>query len=501
MARLFVLAGAAALLGGCEDPPLAPDRDQASLGSSGTGLTAPSNLSAAAVSPSQVDLAWQDKSSNETGFEVHRSTAGPGGAFTPLTTTGPNVPSYSDTGLSLSTQYCYKVRAFRTTGNKKSYSAFSGADCTTTPALPGPKDPPSGLRAVAAGASISLTWTDNSGDEDGFRVERSPNGSDPWTLRFSTGANATISGDDAQPEQQLCYRVLAFKNDGNSAPSNVDCTTVLVAPSDLSASQVDDRTINLTWNNRSTLADGVEVYRAQTQSYPFTLIGTVAGTATAYRDEGLTPNSTYWYMVRAKRQDDASDSYTVASASTATIPPNAPSALIAYPNSSRSLYVSWQDNSLNESGYRIEQSDDGGTSWRTIGTINADQRSWSNESAVTEQTVCYRVLAFNGIGESAPSNFACTAPPAVATDLATTRIDDTTVELTWRDNSGVEDGYYILKSIDGFIPWMEVIAHVDANVTTFRDSAAPRFAYPYRVQPTRDGGVGDWSDYVEVNDF
>jgi hypothetical protein len=75
------------------------------------------------------------------------------------------------------------------------------------------------------------------------------------------------------------------------------------------------------------------------------------------------------------------------------------------------------------------------------------------------------------------------------------------VELTWRDNSGVEDGYDILKSIDGFIPWMEVIAHVDANVTTFRDTAAPRFAYPYRVQPTRDGGVGDWSDYVEVNEF
>jgi fibronectin type III domain protein len=506
MGRLSALGCLALLLGGCADPPLSPDEERAWLSAQGS-LTAPSNLTASAVSPSQVDLAWRDKSSNETGFEVQRSTTGPSGTFAPLAKAGANVTTYSNTSLNPSTRYCYKVRAVGGSSSNPKYSAFSSAACATTPAPPpppqvGPKNPPSGLIAVSAGSSITLTWTDNSGDEEGFRVERSPNGSEPWALRFSTNANATIAGDGALPEQELCYRVMAFNNNGNSAASNIDCTTVLVGPSNLSASQVDAGTIELTWTNSSTLADAVEVYRAPTQNDPFSLIATLAGTASVYRDAGLNPNSSYWYKVRAKRQDDVSDSYAVVSGSTATMPPNAPSELLAYPTSSTSLVVWWQDNSLNESGYRVEQSDDGGTSWRTSKTINfADQRVWTNESAVTEQTVCYRVLAFNGAGESSTSNFACTAPPAAATELTATRIDATTVELTWRDNSGVEDGYDILQSTDGFIDNMEVIGHVAANITTFRDNNASWFAYPYRVRPAKDGGMGNWSNYVEVNGF
>jgi fibronectin type III domain protein len=506
--RLSALGCLALLLGGCADQPLSPDEERAALSAQGS-LTAPSNLIARAVSTSQVDLAWRDESSGETGFEVQRSTTGPSGTFVPLTKTGANITTYSNSGLGPSTQYCYKVRAVGGSSSKLKYSAFSNAACATTPAPPppppppGPKNPPSGLIAVATGPTISLTWTDDSSDEEGFRVERSPTGNDPWTLLYTIyGPNATITSDATQPEQQLCYRVKAFNKEGNSAPSNVDCATVIFAPTNLLASQVDDRTLDLSWTNRSTLGDAVELYRAPTRNDPFLLIATVAGTATVYRDRGLTPNSSYWYTVRAKRQDDVSDSYAVVSGSTATMPPNAPSELLAYPTSSTSLVVWWQDNSLNESGYRVEQSDDGGTSWRTSKTIDfADQRVWTNENAVTEHTVCYRVLAFNSAGESSTSNFACTAPPAAATELTATRIDATTVELTWRDNSGVEDGYDILQSTDGFVDNMEVIGHVAANATTFRDNNASWFAYPYRVRPTRDGGLGTWSNYVEVSGF
>jgi len=57
---------------------------------SGTTITAsaaaqpnaPSNTNAVAMSDSKVNVSWQDNSPNETGFEVHRSTNGPSGAFT-----------------------------------------------------------------------------------------------------------------------------------------------------------------------------------------------------------------------------------------------------------------------------------------------------------------------------------------------------------------------------------------------------------------------------------
>src|SRR6516162_9631015 len=61
-----------------------------SLGVESSNLTgvpaAPSNLLAAGVSASEIDLAWNDNSTNETGFKVERATnhLGP---FTQITVT------------------------------------------------------------------------------------------------------------------------------------------------------------------------------------------------------------------------------------------------------------------------------------------------------------------------------------------------------------------------------------------------------------------------------
>ncbi|MBI3910466.1 MAG: fibronectin type III domain-containing protein, partial [Armatimonadetes bacterium] len=130
---------------------------------------APTNLTATAVSASQIDLAWTDGASNEDGFKVERSTDGT--SFTQIATVGVNVASYSDTGLSAATTYYYRMRAYNAGGD----SAYSDtADATTLPLPPGD---PSGLAATAVSSSqIDLAWTDNSSNEDGFKVERSTDG-------------------------------------------------------------------------------------------------------------------------------------------------------------------------------------------------------------------------------------------------------------------------------------------------------------------------------------
>src|SRR6266536_1258920 len=66
---------------------------------SGTQLPAPTSATAVPSSESQIDITWQDGSSNETKFEVHRSTTGESGVFTLLATTGPNLVAYRDRGL------------------------------------------------------------------------------------------------------------------------------------------------------------------------------------------------------------------------------------------------------------------------------------------------------------------------------------------------------------------------------------------------------------------
>ncbi|HXG36137.1 MAG TPA: fibronectin type III domain-containing protein [Dehalococcoidia bacterium] len=88
---------------------------------------APSNLTATAVSSSQINLSWTAASDNIgiDGYEVWRD-----GTY--LATVSGSATSHSDTGLAANTFYSYEVRAFDAAGN---YSAFSNqAGDTTDPA-------------------------------------------------------------------------------------------------------------------------------------------------------------------------------------------------------------------------------------------------------------------------------------------------------------------------------------------------------------------------------
>jgi galactose oxidase-like protein/glyoxal oxidase-like protein/fibronectin type III domain protein/Kelch motif protein len=76
---------------------------------------APTNLISVAVSQTRIDLSWTDSSANEDGFQIERSTDGR--TFTQIATVGANVTTYSNTGLTCSTFYYYRVRAFNANGN------------------------------------------------------------------------------------------------------------------------------------------------------------------------------------------------------------------------------------------------------------------------------------------------------------------------------------------------------------------------------------------------
>ena len=91
--------------------------------------------------------------------------------------------------------------------------------------------------AQTATQSIGLTlnWTDNSNNEDGFNVERGPAATGPFTPQGSTATNVTtFTQTIADPgNTQYCYRVNAFNKAGVSPYSNVACFTtpaIIVAP-------------------------------------------------------------------------------------------------------------------------------------------------------------------------------------------------------------------------------------------------------------------------------
>jgi len=102
--------------------------------SSGSVPAAPTGLTATAISASQIDLAFSETSSGQTGFNIERALDPNFTTYTTLFSINrPTAVTYSDTGLASNTPYYYRVQAFNAAGN----SPFSNtASATTTGASP-----------------------------------------------------------------------------------------------------------------------------------------------------------------------------------------------------------------------------------------------------------------------------------------------------------------------------------------------------------------------------
>jgi len=501
------LLSAVALLGACDNPdPLSP-----AFAARSGALAAPSNLVATPYSYEMITLAWQDNANNEAGFEVWRSTTGPTGVFTLFATySSPNTTQGGNSGLQPLTQYCYEVRAYNLLGQSgkvRGYSDFSNVACETTKALPVPAAPSDVSAAPDAWGRIRVTWTDNATDESGFRVERSATSNGPWTTLATTGANA-VSSDDWQPptaEQPACYRVFAFNGYGNSQPSNIDCTAMPAAPSDLVATATGSD-VSLAWTDHSGVEDGFQVRRWTASAGTPVVVATLPANAITYHDVGLADN-TYWYQVLATKDGGTSGSSNNASAVVATVPPVTPLSADAMPAGSTVSFVSWVDNATNEAGFRVERSNNGGASWVVAGTAGMDETSFYDVEQSSEQQLCYRVIAFNSPGDSPPSNVDCTTLPAAPSDLIATSAGamGEVNNLTWTDNSGVEDGYEVQRLFTycdyyDCYSYFETIAILGPNATSYSDSweILPGNTYTYRVLAVKEGGNSDPSNEATV---
>lgn len=81
-------------------------------------------------------------------------------------------------------------------------------------------------------AQLTLTWTDNSTNENGFIIERAPGTTNlVFTEVARVAANVTSYVDSNLPTNTTyTYRVAAFNNAGNSAYSNTASGTTMSPP-------------------------------------------------------------------------------------------------------------------------------------------------------------------------------------------------------------------------------------------------------------------------------
>ncbi len=204
-----------------------------------TPIAAPLNLTATAVSSSQINARWQDNTPYETEFRVERKV-GAGGSWIqigqrPAVPDAGAIVEFSDTALSPNTTYFYRVRACN--NNTEVCSGYSSEASATTPTIDSDPSSPSNLVAtVVSSSQIDLGWQDNSTYETEFRIERKVGAGGIWTqighsASFDNGVGSFLGFRDftVSPNTTYFYRVRACNNNTefcSGYSSEVSATTM-----------------------------------------------------------------------------------------------------------------------------------------------------------------------------------------------------------------------------------------------------------------------------------
>ncbi len=326
-----------------------------------TAIAAPTELTATAVSASQIDLKWRDNSDNETGFKIERA-AGTEGTFKVIGSVGAGKTVFEDTKLAPFTSYRYRIRAV----NASHSSDYSKVVTATTMASSGLGAPSNLVATPVSATQINLSWTDNASNETGFKIERAPALSNSWTRVDGVAANVTEYQDKGlAAATSYKYRVMAFDGDRRFAYSNeAQATTPAegtppAGPFRLTATAVSTSQINLVWMDPADNEDGFKIERAGGTHADFTEIAEVGVNVTTYDDKDLQPATLYSYRVRAFNTHGHSGYSGVASATTKELEVKAP--VLTGPETSTGTFTltmsyDWPFLASNWDCYELEES-------------------------------------------------------------------------------------------------------------------------------------------------
>jgi len=218
----------------------------------------------------------------------------------------------------------------------------------------------------------------------------------------------------------------------------------------------------------------------------------------------VNPNTTYYYRVRAFNSYGFSPYSNEANETTpqAGTPPNAPIDLIASASSCNEAVITFEDNSDNEDGFKIERKIEGG-SYSVIKTLSKNTTNFTDNSVSPNTKYYYRVYAFNTFGSSSMSNeFILEVPPCgikpnAPTNLFGEAISKSEITLSWKDNSDNEDGFILERKEEGgaYSP----VTTIQKDTNKYSDkNLLPDKVYYYRIKSFNSYGESDYSNEVKV---
>ncbi len=478
------------------------------------------------VTTGAIDLTWQDKSSNETGFRVERAmiTNGVIGTYAQVGTTlvAANTLTFKDTTAPLNADYSYRVIAVNSKGD---------SDITLANALTVNQAPVAPVVApvTVTGTTATISWTESSTNETGFRVLRAAPGTavtaaTGWTTVATVAANILTAQDATiAANTDYDYRVVADNGALSNSSSVVTLAQAPAAVTGLAVSTVPAitaRTLTLTWTDNASNEAGFAV-EFSTDGVTWLPQGTapasVAGGLVTYAVTGLTPATQYQFRVSATKANFNTQFTAAVSALTPAelLAPTLAAPISSVVNGVTQALLTWADTSTGETAYRVERC--AGTSaqcllatanWVSLSTtLPAGTLTYTDSTLVTGVNYVYRVraLATTGAGVTTlgPIATSTQVTGAVAvtapTGLTATSPTGVGVTLSWTDASTNETSFQVERALapatPGTAPVFATVGTVarstalgtaTTGLVTFTDAtAAAGQNYIYQVRAVR----------------
>ncbi len=448
----------------------------------GNPPAAASNPTAVALSGDKVQLDWKDESTNETGFEVYRSTQS-GGPYNLLSLLPSNTESYTDSsGIVGRTTYYYQIKAVNTNG---------GTFLAQEASVQTPNNDPSldEIESFVLSYGVSRTVTIVASDTDGDPVSVSLSGL-PSFASFTNGQNGTgtllLTPTVADVGN---YEVTAVATDAFGGRDEQVFNIIIV-------NDVYDELIYVNFEN-----------------------GSPAGAPWNNTNGGPAVNTVYSNLIEAVSGTASNVSITVQSGWTGSETLNSSLADIYPKNVVRSYWYTQSQATLLFSGldaanaYNVailgnSEANSYTSSYSAGGTTQTANTRFNNETVqlnglqpnsngeITLQVASSAVRGLiNGIVlQGYPSNSQVLAP----TDLTAQSMANSGVKLMWQDNSVNEGNFEIFRGSSSTGPFTP-IATVGTNITTYSDAnVVAGETYFYQVRATRAGSNSDFSPVVSA---
>ncbi len=433
-----------------------------------SGANAPdaaANLTAVALSNSEIQLNWNDNPAplnNETAFEIYRSLQ-PGTGYALIAKLGADILTYNDTELAPATKYHYIVRAVNNNGASPlslEVSAITKSDVIA------PTAPANLIVTGTTRSSVSLKWDASTDDIGVDRYEIYVNG-----VKSYASQNTSFTVNNLEALQSYSFNVRALDSTGNVSPPSAQVNAVA------KLNGLSYKYYHGTWENLpdfSTLTPEKEGISPNVTLDPRTRDDNFAFLWEGYIK--IPTTGTYTFETNS---DDGSKLYIGQYSHTATPVVN--------------------NDGLHGGQYRS------GTIQLTAGIhpiavtffeAGGGQSMniyWRNNVGINNRTAIPNSAFSDNVNPSG-------SVPNPPVNLVVNANSYKQITVSWSDNSNNEQGFEVVRgtSLNGtYIP----IGTVAANTTTFVDSVGlePATKYYYRVRSVNEFGESEWLNVMKAS--